>query len=176
MFRKPSFADVEQVVAPNVIDAMHAACDQLKAAGVPHALIGGLAVGALGYPRTTRDVDFLVGDEAFIVHPGGVMTMAPGIPFAALGVRVDTLAAKPSEGHLLDAMRHANVVDGVPVMPFGAIAYMKLEAGRAKDIADLVELVKAGADAGEAVAYLEAHAPEYVEAFADIVDQAATER
>ena len=32
---------------------------------IRHVLIGGLAVGVHGHPRATRDVGFLVGDEAF---------------------------------------------------------------------------------------------------------------
>ncbi len=42
---------------------------QLTCAGVRHVLIGALAVGAWGYPRASKDVDFLVGDEAFDAKP-----------------------------------------------------------------------------------------------------------
>ena len=35
----------------------------LTAAGAPHALIGGMALSALGNPRATNDVDFLVHSE-----------------------------------------------------------------------------------------------------------------
>ena len=43
-------------------DFLHAAdvaSRMLREAGVPHALAGGLAVGAYGYPRTTDAVRFL---------------------------------------------------------------------------------------------------------------------
>ena len=43
--------------------------------------MGGLAVGANGFPRATKDVAFLVGDEAFERHPGGLVTFRPGVPF-----------------------------------------------------------------------------------------------
>ena len=62
---------VEGVVAPRVLDAMRSASDELTRLGVRHALVGGLAVGAHGYPRATKGVDFLVGDEAFEHHAGG---------------------------------------------------------------------------------------------------------
>ena len=61
------------VVAPEVLDAMRVASAALKSAGVRHVVVGGLAVGAHGYPRATKDVDFLVGDEAFEHHPGGLL-------------------------------------------------------------------------------------------------------
>jgi len=53
------------VVAPHIIlDAIESS-RRLGELGIPHALIGGVAVGLYGHVRATRDVDFLVGDEAF---------------------------------------------------------------------------------------------------------------
>jgi hypothetical protein len=46
--------------------ALSVASATLSELGVRHALVGGLAVGAWGYPRNTRDIDFLVGEEAFV--------------------------------------------------------------------------------------------------------------
>ena len=40
--------------------AMQLAHDALNAARAPHAIIGGMALSVLGYPRATNDVDFLV--------------------------------------------------------------------------------------------------------------------
>src|SRR3954462_3772636 len=46
---------------PSKLDAIRAATRTLTAAGVAHALIGGLAVGLRnGVPRATLDVDFAV--------------------------------------------------------------------------------------------------------------------
>ena len=48
----------------------------LADAGIRHALVG--ALGANAYrnrPRTTADVEFLVGNEAFETHAGGFVTM-----------------------------------------------------------------------------------------------------
>lgn len=46
---------------PDKLAAIAAATSALRAAGVPHALIGGLAVGIRsGVPRATLDVDFAV--------------------------------------------------------------------------------------------------------------------
>src|SRR6185369_6865442 len=99
-----------------VLDAMRKASDELTRLGVRHALVGGLAVGAHGYPRATKDVDFLVGDEAFEHHAGGIVTMKPGIPIQIGGVLVDLLSAQPDDGALRD-VPVAPSGDEVPVAP-----------------------------------------------------------
>ena len=71
----PDLRLLENVVAPRVLAAMRTASGALTSLGVRHALAGGLAVGAYGYPRNTQDVDLLVGDEAFERHAGGLVTL-----------------------------------------------------------------------------------------------------
>jgi hypothetical protein len=73
---RPDLKLLEGVVAPEVIEAMKVASAALQKAKVRHVLVGGLAVGAHGFPRATKDVDFLVGDEAFERHAGGLVTFA----------------------------------------------------------------------------------------------------
>jgi hypothetical protein len=153
----PSLPDLrllEGVVAPNVLDAMHVASRALKSAGIRHVIVGGLAVGAYGYPRATRDVDFLVGDEAFEHHPGGVVTMKPGAPIQVAGVAIDFLSIGAGEGHLEAALAASG-----EVAPATALVFLKLKSPRLKDLADVVELIKAGLDAGALRAYLQEHAP-----------------
>ena len=65
---RPDPSLLEGVVAREVLDAMRIASLALKRAGVRHVVVGGLAVGANGFPRATRDVDFLVG-ENYLVAP-----------------------------------------------------------------------------------------------------------
>src|SRR4029079_13946135 len=79
----PDLERLRGVVAPEVLHAADVASRMLREGGVPHALAGGLAVGAHGYPRTTDDVDFLVGDEAFVIHAGGLVTLK--VPVIAVG-------------------------------------------------------------------------------------------
>lgn len=76
----PDLDALEGVVAPRVLDAMRTASKQLRKAKIRHAVVGGLAVGAYGFARATKDVDFLVGEEAFQHHGGGLVTIAPGVP------------------------------------------------------------------------------------------------
>ena len=75
--QKPDPTLLEDVISKKVLDAMRVASDALTALGIRHVVVGGLAVGANGYPRATKDVDFLVGDEAFEQHPGGFIRSSP---------------------------------------------------------------------------------------------------
>src|SRR5580704_20745 len=99
VMRKPGadLSSMDDVVSPRVLDAMRTASSELARLGVRHALVGGLAVGAHGYPRATKGVDFLVGEEAFEHHAGGIVTMKPGVPIQIGGVLVDLLSAQPDE-------------------------------------------------------------------------------
>jgi hypothetical protein len=67
----PDLTLVEGVVSDKILRAAHAASSAYTKLGIRHALVGGLAVGAYGYARATKDVDFVVGDEAFITCLSG---------------------------------------------------------------------------------------------------------
>lgn len=94
------------------------------------ALVEGLAVGAHGYPRTTEDVDFLVGDEAFVKHASGLVTLK--VPLIAVGnVRVDFLSVDESTGEgdqLRPALPCPLPGEPVPIVPLTALVYLKLKA------------------------------------------------
>jgi hypothetical protein len=107
---------------------MHSGSDALRRAGVRHALVGGLAVGAYGYPRGTKDVDFLVGTEAFLEHADGVVCLKEGVPIQVAGIAVALVAAGEDEAHLVAALADAEVSGDVPVAPAGVLAYLKLKS------------------------------------------------
>lgn len=135
---------VEDVVASRVLDATRTASRVLTSLGIRHAVAGAFAVGAHGHPRATKVVDFLVGEEAFEHHAGGLVTLKNGVPVEVDGVLVDLLSTK-GEGEL-------------SVVSAGALVYLKLKSPRFKDRADVVELVKAGLDVPAARDYLTKHA------------------
>jgi hypothetical protein len=85
----PSLLD--DVVASKVLDAMRSASKALTTLGIRHVVVGG-------------HVDFLVGDEAFEHHPGGFVTMKPGVPIQINGVAIDLLSVQPGEEHLAVAL------------------------------------------------------------------------
>lgn len=165
--KTPDLSLLDDVVAEKVLRAMRVASAQLKALGVRHALVGALAVGAHGYPRATKDVDFLVGEEAFELHEGGLVTLRPGVPIQVGGVAVDHLSVQEGEEHLASAL--AGATAQVPVAPLDALVYLKLRSPRRRDHADVLELIKQGIDAAVCRRYLEAHAPDLVDRFDELV-------
>jgi len=168
---KPDPSLLRGVVAAEVLDAMKRASDALVQAGVRHVVVGGLAVGANGYPRATGDVDFLVGSEAFENHPGGLVTLKGGVPFQVNGVAIDLLSPLASEPFLEEALRAAS--GSFAEAPL--LVYLKLKSPRHKDRTDIIELIKAGIDVDACRAYLAANAPAHTAAFEDAVVRAIAE-
>jgi hypothetical protein len=176
---QPDLATLRGVVATEILSAAEIASEKLREAGIPHALAGGLAVGAYGYPcSTTGDVQFLVGDEAFIRHAGGLVTLK--LPLIAVGnVRVDFVSIDETRGELepmraaVESPPHSN---SVPIVPLTAVVCMKLRAGREKDSADVVELLKRGRIEIETIdRYLAKYAPDLSQKWQRIKEIAAHE-
>lgn len=166
--------DLESVfefVSPKVRDAAVKAAAQLSHLGVRHALVGGLAVGAHGYIRATKDVYFLVGDEAF-EHHGLLVTFKTGIPIEVDGIRIDYLSPSALGPHLESAFDAHNVSVGVNVIELAPLIFMKLLARRRQDLLDVVELLKAGADPRRVRAYLEVAGPELLGQFDLLAEEA----
>lgn len=168
---KPDPSLLDDVVAAKVLRAMRTASQVLTQAGIRHVVVGALAVGANGHPRATKDVDFLVGDEAFEHHAGGVVTLRAGVPIQVDGVAIDLLSVQKDEEHLASALD----------APMGSmieapqLIYLKLKSPRQKDRADVIELVKAGVPLDACRLYLTQNAPHLAAAFEEAVLKAAAE-
>lgn len=158
-------------MAREVLDALDTASRALQSLNVRHVVVGGLAVGANGFPRATRDVDFLVGDEAFEHHAGGLVTLRAGVPFQVRSVAVDFIAPGPEEPFL------AAELDAAPgsMIPGPPLVYMKLKSPRHKDRTDVIELFKAGLDVEACRRYLSEHAPAFVADLDEAVSRARAE-
>ncbi len=162
--------EVFRFVAPKVRDAAIKTAMQLEHLGIRYALAGGLAVGAYGYIRATMDVDFLVGEEAF-EHHGSLVTFKPGVPIEVDGVRIDYLSPVSLGPQLEETLTHPLVSEGIAVVPVEVLIYMKLAAKRRKDLVDVVELLRAGADAKKVRHYLEQYAADLLPLFDELVDE-----
>lgn len=160
---------LEGIVSPRVLEAMRRASEAIDAIGVRHLVVGGLAVGANGYPRATADVDFLVGEEAFEHHAGGVVTLR--VPVQVNGVAIDYLSIDTDEQHLDDAL----AAEPGSFASAKVVIYLKLKSPRSKDRADVVELIKAGIDVDACHRYLVANAHHLVASFDDAVRTARAE-
>lgn len=171
----PDLTPVFEVNRPEIREAAFGASEMLRRAGVRHALVGGLAVGAWGYPRWSKDVDFLVGDEAFIVHPGNFVTFAPGVPISVAGVAIDSLSIGQDEGFLVEMLENPIVEQGLPVIPVEALVYLKLKSPRDKDRTDVIEMIKAGIDSKAVAEWMSHYAPAMVAKFQAAFKKAAEE-
>ncbi len=175
--RQVNFMDLKETfrfVAPRVRDAAVNAAAQLQRLGIRHALAGGLAVGAHGYIRATTDVDFLVGEEAFD-HQGLLVAFKAGVPIEVDGIRIDYLSPAALGAQLEEVLDHPPLSEGLAVVPIEALIYMKLVAKRRKDLVDVVELLKAGADAPRVRAYLKQYAADLRPLFEELANEALAE-
>ncbi len=166
--------DVFRFVSPQVRDAAVQTAAQLEKIGVRYALAGGLAVGAHGYLRATADVDFLVGEEAFD-HHGPLVTFKTGVPIEVGGIRIDYLSPVSLGSQMEEALDHPPVSEGLAIVPIEALIYMKLVAKRRRDLVDVLELVKAGADLKPVRDYLEKYAGDLIPLFDELVNEALGE-
>jgi hypothetical protein len=164
---------LDAIVAPRVLQAMRAAAAEYERQGVRYALVGGLAVGAQGWPRATQDVDFLVDESAFEHRPGGLVLLK--VPFQANGVPIDSLAPAQDEPFLAEERDRAPITAGIPVIGVEALVYMKLKASRMRDRVDVVELLKSGVDPEPCRRWLAVHAPAMGPGFEQLVEQALRE-
>jgi|SRR5262245_17404137 len=140
--------DLKRALAlvPTYERAVREVSRMLSEAGIRHALVGALAANAYrARPRTTADIVFLVGDEAFQKHPGGFVTMrVPVIEFE--GIDIDQVPLGDSLRVVEDGLNRAPVSDGVPIAALDTIVIMKLLAGRTQDLADVQAIIESGAD------------------------------
>lgn len=152
-----------QKLPRGVARAVHIASEALDVAGVRHALVGGVAAAAHGYLRSTDDVDFLVGDEAF-ENRGIIITFAPGVPILVGDVGIDYIPMESGEEFLEAALDEV-------VVPVEAFVYMKLKAGRRRDLDDIFQILSAGADDRPIRDYLTTYAPQHLPQFESLVEE-----
>jgi len=168
--RTPDLSLLDDTVAPRILDAMRVASARLAELGVRHVLVGGLAVGAWGHARATKDVDFLVGEEAFEHQAEGLVTMKYGVPIQVGEVAIDLLSARANNRE--DALDENPRSSGVPVAPLAVLIYLKLKSPRPKDLADVMELIRLGIERDAIRADLVARSPELVEKWDGAVAEA----
>lgn len=147
----PGLAGELDMLSEDLRRAFFAALDAYEKLGVRFALVGGLAAGSYGEPRATKDIDFLVGDEAF-KKSGPIISFALPLPLQSYRVAIDPIPLPEDRvrwGHLDDALSNP-VVDTttgrpVSILPAHALAYMKLASSRSKDRGDIVAMILSGA-------------------------------
>jgi len=174
MIQDPDLSHLEGVVSTRILNAMRVASAQLTELGIRHALVGGLAVGAYGFVRATKDVDFLIGDEGFEHFKLGLVATVKGFPSRVADVAVDALSSLPEERHLEKSLNRPSFSEGIPVAPIEILVYLKLKSPRPKDSLDILELINAGMDTQFVAEYLKKNASDVLyRKFLKIVAQSA---
>ena len=146
--------DLRGVVADSILVRAVDTSARLTDLGVPHMLIGGVAVGLHGYPRATKDVDFLVGPEAF--KPSPILVYRDDVgEIARVGF---TDLNPPGKYPLLDQELR---VGHLAVVSLNGLLLMKLDAWRPQDQRDVIMLLGVQPEAlDDALVYLQEAVPE----------------
>jgi hypothetical protein len=123
--------------------------------GVPHAIAGAVAANAYMPPRQTRDLDIVVGVDDFaragaaLEAAGwrnvGALSIVAGATFSHGGHDVDLLQLPQPWAAVAIEEAQSNLHSGMPTLTLPYLAMMKLNAGRATDMADLTRMF-GGAD------------------------------
>ena len=141
----------------SVHQTMRRVAQKLEESGIPYAVVGGMALVAHGYERTTRDVDVLLtseGLEAFRQQfVGKSYDPAPQRTRRFVdrvnGVTIDVLvtglypgSGRPGPIAYPDPTAVNETIDSIRVVCFETLVELKLAAGRHRDFGDVVELIR----------------------------------
>jgi hypothetical protein len=140
-----------------VYQTMRRTARLLEKAGIPYAILGGLALNAHRYERTTKDVDFLLTPEGLqefrtrLVgkHFDPVPRRSRRFVDRKSGVTVDILVkglfpgtGKPGPIAFPDPAAVAEVIEEYAFVNLPTLVQLKLAARRWRDFADVVELIR----------------------------------
>jgi len=157
---------LRDVVSLAILERAGDISSRLKKLGIPHVLIGGLAVGVHGHPRGTKDVDFLVGVEAFeSVEP--ILVYREELKELVRIGETDIMSVPDAYPGLAGELR---LEHDVPVISFRGLVLMKLDANRPRDREDVrVLLERSPKRIREVRDYLLENAPELVSRLAELL-------
>lgn len=137
-------------------------CRRLDELDIPYAVVGGMALVAHGYDRTTVDVDILVTREGLAEAHKRLAGLGYLPPFESskhlrdteTGVRIEFLVTgdypgdgKPKPVPFPDPSDAAVEIDGIRYLGLPQLVELKLASGmtnpgRLKDLADVQELIR----------------------------------
>lgn len=145
-----------------VHQALRAISERLESLGIPYAVVGGMALVAHGYRRSTVDVDVLVTlDHNRLIHEKldglGYVPPFPGsrnLRDTTTGVRIEFLITgefpgdgKPKPVAFPHPAAVSTTIDGIRYLRLETLIELKLASGltnpnRLKDLADVQELIR----------------------------------
>lgn len=145
-----------------VFETLTEIASRLKALGVPYAVLGGMALVAHGYRRTTEDIDILVSEDGLQrIHESivglGYRPLFEGsknLRDARTGVRIEFVIAggfpgdgKPKPVAFPDPAQVGVEIDGIQYVALPRLIELKLasgmsNSGRLRDLADVQEVIR----------------------------------
>jgi hypothetical protein len=140
-----------------VYQTMRRTAKLLEKAGIPYAILGGMALNAHNYVRTTGDVDFLLTKEGLQVFRekllGKHFDPVPGRPRRFTDrinrVTIDLVVTgrfpgtgKPGPIAFPHPTKVSEVIDDHNFVNLPTLIQLKLAARRHKDFGDVVELIR----------------------------------
>jgi hypothetical protein len=141
-----------------VHQTMRRTAKRLERAKISYAVVGGLALNAHGYERTTKDVDLLMSRNSFETFcrkfVGKNYDQISGRPRRFVdrsnGVRIDILitglfpgTGKPGPIAFPDPKLVREKIEEYQVVNLPTLVELKLAARRWRDFADIVEVIRA---------------------------------
>lgn len=142
----------------NVADSLIESHNTLEKLGIPHALIGGMALSEYGYGRATQDVDWLVPEEKieillkeFLAQGFQIFHQSADVLQLTGKAEIDFLIARRpiSREMLKDAKQSSGL--GLPVVTAEDLIGLKIQAyagnpkRKHKDLSDIQELIERNA-------------------------------
>ena len=145
-----------------VHESLYRITDRLSSLNIPHAVVGGMSLGAHGFERATTDVDILVtpgGLKALHEKLDGLGYLPPftgskNLRDTTTNVKIEFLVTggypgdgKPKPVSFPDPATCSNVIEGISYINLETLMELKLASGmssltRLKDLGDVIELIK----------------------------------
>ena len=158
--------DLKEVVSPAILRRAGEISALLRELEIPHVLIGGLAVGIHGHPRATKDVDFMVGVEAFASTNPFLIYRDELKELVHVG-ETDLMSVPEDYPGLASELR---LEEGIPVISLRGLVLMKLVAFRARDQEDVRSLMRRSPrQLREVRDYLQEQNPELISRLAEVL-------
>lgn len=141
-----------------VHQTMRRIADEFESAGIKYAIVGGMAVNAHRHERTTKDVDFLLSADGFMLllqrvdaitvervpgHPRRFVDRTTGVRFDILITGLFPASGAPGPIAFPEPDASSIVIDDLRVVDLKMLIQLKLAARRHQDFADVVNLIRA---------------------------------
>lgn len=168
----------EEVLHPVYKQQFDDVVARLEEAGIPFYVAGGIAVGAYGEPRATKDIDILLPLNEWT--KSGSLILVPPVDTSDLS-KVE-LIVMPQQIQELEsvAIDTAKKWEDVSFVSPEVLTVMKLEAFRLQDQADIAALLEAGLDERAVLDVIEHLQPErqhsLLSRFKDVLERVERQR